>query len=212
MIEYVQSHNPDDRVIKKASDLLRSGKLICFPTDTNWVIACDPYCKSAVESLHKIKQEPLTKHFSLLCSTVSMATEIASIDDHMFRLLKKVIPGSYTFIFMAKKKMIKSVKASKTDHEVGVRFSPSEITCRLIEGFSGPLMSTNITFEMIKLDPESGIDIYSYLIDEVLGHLLSIIIDPGEFEFSGESTIIDMRESSNIQVIREGEGDISLFE
>ena len=211
MVEHVLAHNPDDRIIHRSVQSLNKGKLICFPTDTNWVLACDPFNKAGVEALYRAKNQPKSKHFSVLCSSISMATEIAVVSDQFFKFLKKITPGHYTFIFKARKKMIKFVKASKTDHEVGIRIPPGDFVHHLIEQFGGPLMSTNITYEMLNMPENSEMDIYSYLIEETLGHQLDMILDPGEFQFVGESTIIDMRDPSEVQVLREGAGEVSLF-
>ena len=112
MIEYVLDHNPDDRILKKASDILSSGNLICFPTDTSWVLAACIQNKVGIEKIYKIKKEDKQKHFSILCSDISSASEMALIDNSAFKYLKKCVPGNYTFIFEATKKIAKFVQAS----------------------------------------------------------------------------------------------------
>ena len=107
MIEYVVEHNPDDRTLKKASQILRNGGLICFPTETNWVVVADPFNKEGVEKLYRFRHVENTKHFTVLCESFQKAQEGSFIDDSAFRLLKKMIPGSYTFIFEAQKKITK---------------------------------------------------------------------------------------------------------
>jgi tRNA threonylcarbamoyl adenosine modification protein (Sua5/YciO/YrdC/YwlC family) len=121
MIEYIIAQNPDDRILKRCSDLLTQGKLLCLPTDTNWVVICDPFNKDAVEQLYRLKGESPQKHFSLLCSDISMASELAIIENQAFKLLKKLVPGHFTFIFNASKMITKYLKASKTDKEIGIR-------------------------------------------------------------------------------------------
>lgn len=207
MIKYVLDHNPDDRIISRACEILISGGLICLPTDTNWVLLANPYHKEGMEKLYKIKKENPHKHFSLLCSNISMASEIAHIDNQCFRLLKKAIPGHYTFIFEATKKIAKSIKASKTDKEIGIRFVPSLLVQTLLDKFSNVVISTNIPTTFF---PEEDM-IYSYMIeDSSIAHLIDMIIDPGEFEFVGGSTIISFVEGFP-DIIREGAGDPSLF-
>lgn len=207
MIEYVLDHNPDDRVISRACDILNSGGLVCLPTDTNWVLLANPYHKDGMEKLYKIKKENPQKHFSLLCNNISMASEVAVIDNQCFRLLKKAIPGHYTFIFEATKKIGKSIKASKTDKEIGLRFVPSELVQTLLDKLGDVVISTNIP---ARLFPEEEM-IYSYMIeDSSISHMIEMIIDPGEFEFVGVSTIVSFLEG-HPDVIREGAGDPSLF-
>ena len=209
MIEYVIPNNPDDRVLKKASDLLRQGEMVILPTDTSWVAVCDPFVKGSIDKLYKFKGEEKSKHFSILCDNISRASEIANISDQAFRLMRNKIPGHYTFIFQATKKMIKAVKASKTDHEVGIRFSPCELTKKVIEAHGHALISTNLTNEMLGIGEED--EIYGYMVEEALSSKVAMILDPGEYEIVGASTIIDFSKEGEIDLIREGAGDPSPF-
>lgn len=211
MIEYVLGHSPDDRVLQKAAALLRSGKLICFPTDTSWVFACSCEHKGAIEKLYKIKNEGKNKHFSLLSDDISKASEVAIIDNSAFKAIKRVVPGHYTFIFEATKKIAKLVQASKIDKEVGVRFVPSILVNKLIEAHGDVLLSTNIPNSLLGLDADSNEMVYSYQIEDKIAHLMEMIIDPGEFEFSGESTIISFCSEDGVEVLREGAGDPAPF-
>ena len=207
MIEYVLDHNPDDRVISRACDILNSGGLVCLPTDTNWILLANPYHKDGMEKLYKIKKENPHKHFSLLCSNISMASEVAIIDNQCFRLLKKAIPGHYTFIFEATKKIGKSIKASKTDKEIGIRFVPSGLVQTLLDKLGDVVISTNIPASLFQEDEM----IYSYMIeDSSISHMIEMIIDPGEFEFVGVSTIVSFLDGQP-DIVREGAGDPSLF-
>ncbi len=211
MIEYIIAHSPDDRVLQKASNILKSGGIICFPTDTNWILAACSTKKDGIEKLYKIKKENSQKHFSILCDEISKASEIAHINNQAFKLLKKTIPGNYTFIFEATKKIAKFIQASKTDKEVGVRFVPSVLVNKLIELHGEVLVSTNIPKTLLGM-PEDSIDpIYSYQLEDTISHLTELIIDPGEIEFDGQSSIIDFVSSEVPVVLRQGAGDISLF-
>ena len=205
MIEYVIANNPDDRVLKKASDLLNQGEIICFPTDTSWVVSVDPFVRGALEKLHKLKGEEKSKHFSLLCNDFSTASEVAIVTDSAFKLLRNQIPGHYTFIFEASKTLTKAIKASKTDKEVGLRFVPSELISRLIEVHGKVLATTNLTPELLGIKAHE--EVFSYQIEEKLAHQLSMIIDPGEYNFVGESTIYKFIRDE-VELIREGSGKL----
>lgn len=209
MIEYVIAHDPDDRVIDRAVKLLRDGKLICLPTDTNWIALADPYNKNAVEKLYKLKQENFQKHFSLLVNDISKASDVAIIEDYAFKLLKRTTPGHYTFIFEATKKIAKTLKASKQDKEIGIRFVPSVLVSRIIELFEAPLISTNIPGKILE-SYEGSDQIFSYMVEDKFAHILGMIIDPGEFDFVGESTIIDFSKG-DIELAREGAGALTPF-
>ncbi|ATH09275.1 hypothetical protein BIY24_15385 [Halobacteriovorax marinus] len=204
MIEYVVAQSPDDRVLKKASETLKDGGLVCYPTDTNWIIVCDPFNKKGLEKLYRVKNEGPLKHYSLICDTISHAGEVAYIHDSAFKMIRKKVPGHYTFIFEAKKKITRAVQANKSDKEVGVRFCPDSITQNLIEIHGDVLLSTNITADLLGL--ELGETFYSYQIEETFRGPLDMIIDPGEYEFVGESTIVDLSVEGEVEVIREGAG------
>lgn len=210
MIEYVVEHNPDDRVLKKASIIIDSGGLLCFPTETNWVVVCNPFIKSAVEKLYFLRHIKNTKHLTILCSSFSQANEIAFIDDSAFALMRKVVPGPYTFIFEAQKKMTKFLKASKIDHQVGIRFPPKTLCRKIISACGGLLLSTHLSTDMIE-GLESDYPIYSALIEDHFSNTIDLIIDSGDLEFIGQTTIVDFT-SGRPEVQRIGAGNPALFE
>jgi tRNA threonylcarbamoyl adenosine modification protein (Sua5/YciO/YrdC/YwlC family) len=210
MIEYVVEHNPDDRTLKKASQILRNGGLICFPTETNWVVVADPFNKEGVDKLYRLRHVDDTKHFTVLCESFQMAQEVSHIDDSAFRLLKKIVPGHYTFIFEAKKKITKYLKASRTDKEVGIRFPPVNL-CRHFLAIHGEVViSSHLTHEMLGLE-EDGIPLYGALIDDSCGNKIDLVLDPGEYEFIGNYTTIVDFTSGAPEVIREGAGPTNFF-
>ena len=210
MIEYVVEHNPDDRILKKASQILRNGGLICFPTETNWVVVADPFNKEGVDKLYRLRHVDNTKHFTVLCESFQMAQEVCFIDDSAFRLLKKIIPGHYTFIFEAKKKITKFLKASKADKEVGIRFPPVNLCRHFLAVHGEVVISTHLTYEMLDLE-EDGIPLYGALIDDSCGSKIDLTLDPGEYEFIGDSTTIVDFTSGVPEIIREGAGAIHLI-
>jgi tRNA threonylcarbamoyl adenosine modification protein (Sua5/YciO/YrdC/YwlC family) len=209
MIEYVVEHNPDDRILKKASQVIQAGGLICFQTETNWVVACNPFNKSAVEKLYRLRHVENSKHLTMLCADFSHAMEIAYIDDGAFSLMKKVVPGPYTFIFEAQKKITKNLKASKIDHQVGIRFTPKKLARLIIDQSGGTLLSSHLSHDMIE-DADTSYPLYSALIEDHFGNHIDLIIDSGEVEFIGHSTIVDFS-SGSPEVQRVGAGDPDLF-
>jgi tRNA threonylcarbamoyl adenosine modification protein (Sua5/YciO/YrdC/YwlC family) len=206
MISYIFEHNIDRRVLEKSKYILDQGGVICFPTDTNWIIAADPNNKSSIEKIYRIKKENASKHFSLLCNSISMSTKYAYISDRNFNILKNLTPGHFTFILEAQKETTKLLKASKSDKEVGIRIPPSPVTLELIKYLETPLVSTNITHEMLDLN-ESEL-IYPLLIEETIGSLIDLIIDPGDLNFVGPSTIVKLI-NEEFEILRHGAGIIS---
>ncbi len=208
MIEYVFEKNPDERILQRASRVLNSGGLVCFPTETNWVACASPFHKEGVDKLYRLRHVENTKHFTIMCSSFQKAMEIAVIGNGAFSILKKIIPGPYTFIFESQKKITKWLKASKVDHQVGIRFSPSVLCQKLLETHGEVLICTHVTQDM--LGEEDATFIYSALIEDALGSMIDLIIDPGEAEFLGPTTIIDWT-TGEPEIIREGSGSTSLF-
>ncbi len=208
MISYVLEHNPDDRVLARAAQILRSGGMICFPTETNWVVAVDPFQKAGVDRLYQLRHVENTKHFTVLCPNFQKAMEIAHISDGAFRLMKKVIPGPYTFILEAQKKVTKHLKASKVDHQVGIRFPPKPLCQSILETYGEVLLSSHLNHDMIP-DADETIPLYSAQIEEAFPDL-DLILDPGEHEFLGHTTIIDFT-SGEPTLVRQGLGNSELF-
>lgn len=209
MIEYVVEQNIDDRTLARASQILRNGGLVCFPTETKWLVVCDPFHKESVDKLYRLRHIENTKHLTILCQSFQKAMEIAFIEDGPFRLMKKVVPGPYTFIFEAQKKVTKFLKASKIDHQVGIRFPASKLAQGILNAFDDVLLSTPLTHDMLE-DADPSIPLYSAQIEDHFGNSIDMIIDPGEVEFVGPSTIVDFT-SGIPEVVREGVGDPSLF-
>ncbi len=210
MIDYVVAHNPDDRVLLKASQILRNGGLICFPTETNWVVVADPYSKEGVEKLYRLRHVENTKHFTVLCDSFKKAQEVSIIDDNAFRILKKITPGPYTFIFEAQKKITKHLKASKSDKEVGIRFPPSKLVQKILQCHDDVVLSSHLSTDMMAMEDEQPL-IYGALIEDYFGEKIEMIIDPGEYDFIGTSTTIIDFTSGAPEIIREGAGQVDFL-
>ena len=205
MIEYILDHSPDDRILKKASALMKEGGIVCVPTDTHWVMLTDAFSKSGVEKLYRLKGEQKSHHFSIICSSISMASDYAVIPDSSFRLINRKIPGHYTFIFEATKKMIKTLKASKTDHEIGLRFIPIHFINALIEVHGSGLISTNVDEKVLGMPIDLN-ELYSFQLEECLSAKVDMIIDPGEYHFVGSSTIYNFA-GEFPELVRAGAGE-----
>lgn len=209
MIAYIIPENPDDRLLAKASQILNSGGLLCLPLDTNWIVIADPFIKVGVEKLYRFRHVDNTKHFTIFCANFAQAAEIAHINDQAFRLLRRVVPGPYTFIFKAQKKIIRHLKASKMDHEVGLRFPSSSLLQTLLERHGGVAIGTHVTADMFP-DHDPEIPIWSGLIDDNFAGQFEMILDAGETNFIGPTTIISLSEDVPA-LVREGTGSLAPF-
>lgn len=210
MIEYILAHNPDDRIIKKAAVSLLKGDIIATPSDTSWLMLACISSKPGVEKLYRIKKEnDKEKHFSIIVDSISMAQELAQIDNPTFKFLKKHTPGHYTFILESKQRTNKLLQATKRDHQIGLRIPPVVWVERIVSELGQGLVTTNITNELIDISPDE--ELFSYQIEDKLSHCLSMIVDPGEFEFAGQSTVIDFSQGTGPMLVRAGAGDSSML-
>jgi tRNA threonylcarbamoyl adenosine modification protein (Sua5/YciO/YrdC/YwlC family) len=200
MLLKLYSNNPNPVEIRRIIGILRGGGILIIPTDTVYAFACDIFSQKAVEAITKIKKHDLRRaNLSFMCSSLSQVSEFAKINDDSFALLKRNLPGPFTFILPGNSRLPKLFKNRKV---VGVRIPDNNITAEIIRELGNPLMVSSIftneeTTEYIT-DPE--------LIFEKYGNLVDIVIDGG---IGGivHSTIVDCSENE-IEVIREGAGEL----
>ncbi|MEI6554454.1 MAG: L-threonylcarbamoyladenylate synthase [Paludibacter sp.] len=193
--------NPNPAQIRRIAEVLRNGGVIILPTDTVYAFGCSIFNAAGVEFIAKLKNRDLRKsNLSFICSELSQISEYAKMDDVAFMLMKKNLPGPFTFILNGSSKLPKLFKNKKT---VGIRMPDNEIALSIVRELGNPLMTSSIfTTEDSKeyfTDPE--------LIDETYGHQVDLVIDGG-LGGSLHSTIVDCTEDEPV-VLREGAGEIS---
>jgi tRNA threonylcarbamoyl adenosine modification protein (Sua5/YciO/YrdC/YwlC family) len=200
----IYKDNPNPIEIKKAVDVLKRGGLIIYPTDTVYGLGCDFTNTKAIEKIARIKGVKLEKaNFSFICNDLSHLSDyVKQIDTPTYKLLKRALPGPYTFILPGSKSLPKVFKKKKT---VGIRIPDNSIALAIVEELGNPIISTSIHDEDDVLeyttDPE--------LIFEKWQHLVDGVIDGG-FGDIHASTIIDLTEAEPI-VIREGKGSVEIL-
>jgi len=195
----VYDENPNISVINKVVEVLKKGGLIIYPTDTVYGLGCDITNAKAVEKIARIKGIKVDKsNFSFICNDLSHLSDyVKQIDTPTYKLLRRVLPGPYTFILPGSKSLPKVFKKKKT---VGIRIPNNNIVRAIVEALGNPIISTSIHDEddviEYTTDPE--------LIFEKWKHLVDGVIDGG---FGGNlaSTIIDLTDSLP-KIIREGKG------
>jgi tRNA threonylcarbamoyl adenosine modification protein (Sua5/YciO/YrdC/YwlC family) len=199
MLIHLHPDNPQPRNIKTVVDCLRSGGVIIYPTDTIYGIGCDIYNQQAIERICRIKDiQSKNANFSFICRDLSHLSDYArNIDTPVFRLLKKALPGPYTFILEATKEVPKLLKTKKDT--VGIRV-PDHIICQtIIQELGHPIMSASLPMDddvEYFTDPEIIHDIFEKQVD--------MVIDSGIGNMLA-STIIDCTGDSP-ELIREGAG------
>ncbi|WP_086480775.1 L-threonylcarbamoyladenylate synthase [Oceanospirillum sanctuarii] len=206
MSQFFQIHpdNPQDRLIRQAVEILRKGGVIAYPTDSGYALGCHLGDKKAVERIKRIRQLDQKHNFTLVCGDLSDISTYAKVDNSLYRLLKAHTPGPYTFILNATTEVPRLLLHPKR-RSIGVRIPEHAITLALLEQFGEPIMSTTLILpgdEHPQTDP--------YEIRDVLEHALDLIIDGGACSMDVTS-VVDVRELPPT-VIREGKGDVSVFE
>ncbi|WP_299528306.1 L-threonylcarbamoyladenylate synthase [uncultured Lutibacter sp.] len=200
----IYEENPNEREIDKVVEVLKKGGLIIYPTDTVYGIGCDITNSKAMEKVAKIKGVKLEKaNFSFICYDLSNLSDyVKQIDTATYKILKKALPGPYTFILPGNNNLPKAFKNKKT---VGIRIPNSNIIRELVKKLGNPIVSTSIYDEddLIEYttDPE--------LIFEKWENKVDIVIDGG---FGGNipSTIIDLSDEE-VVIIRKGKGSLDFL-
>lgn len=200
----IYEENPNSKEINKVVDVLKKGGLIIYPTDTIYGLGCDITNVKAVEKIARIKGIKADKaNFSFICNDLSHLSDyVKQIDTPTYKLLKRALPGPYTFILEGSKSLPKVFKKKKT---VGIRIPNNNIVRAIVEALGNPIISTSIHDEddviEYTTDPE--------LIFEKWKHLVDGVIDGG-FGDNLASTIIDLTDSIP-KIIREGKGAIDIL-
>lgn len=199
----IYKENPNPKEIRKVVDILRNGGLIIYPSDSVYALGCDITNNRALERVAKIKGVKLAKaNFSFVCKDLSNLSDyVKQIDTATFKLLKRALPGPYTFILPGNNNLPTVFKKKK---EVGIRVPDNTITQAIVEALGNPIISTSIydEDEVIEYmtDPE--------LIYEKWRDKVDVVVDGG-YGGNMASTIIDLTSGEPI-VVREGKGSIEI--
>ena len=198
MIYKAPYKNPPKRILQKVIQGLEEGKIYIFPTDTVYAFVCNFHDKNAVKRLYQLKKIPPSKPLALYCRDYSQASEYVRIEDNrIFRWMKAHLPGPYTLIFSATKKLPSyTLTKQKT---VGIRIIDHVFVERVLEELGKPLIGTSVV-----IDGEYPSDVE--LLDKIYGKQVEAIIYAGDFR-PEVSTVLDAREYP-MEVLREGKGPI----
>lgn len=198
---YINPDNPQSRLIEKAVVILKHGGIICYPTDTVYGIGCDIFNQKAVKRLHQIKGRPNHQPFSFMCCDLKDVSTYCSLSNNAYRVMKKNLPGPYTFV-LPTMKMVPKIMITK-QKTVGIRVPASPICQMLVQLLGNPIVTTTAGMEGHDL-PSSAFEV-----EQLFGNQVDEIIDGGDV-FPLPSSVIDLVGPTPV-VIREGKGDTSLF-
>ena len=196
--------NPNPKQVERVVNVLKKGGLVIYPTDTVYGLGCDITNSKALQRLARIKGIKLEKaNWSFICADLSNLSDyVRQIDSPTFKILKRTLPGPYTFILPGNNNLPKDFKKKKT---VGIRVPDNSIARALVKGLGHPIVSTSIRDDDDILeyttDPE--------LIFEKWQNLVDVVVDGG-YGDNVASTVIDLS-GDEPEVIREGKGSLEIY-
>lgn len=202
MLVKLYDENPNPKEVDKIIKILRDGGIIIYPTDTVYAIGCDALNARAVEKVCQIKGlNPQKAQLSIICYDLSNISEYAKVNNDTFKLMKRNLPGAFTFILNITSSLPKLYKNRKT---IGIRVPDNNIIRTLVKELGSPIMTTSVKDddEVIEYttDPE--------LIHEKYEKLVDLVIDGG-FGNIDASTVVDCS-GDEIEIVRQGKGELLL--
>lgn len=195
MLLKIHPSHPQQRLLVRAVQILQEGGVIAYPTDFTYGFGCGLGEKKALEKIYRLRNIPKGKPLSIICKDIRQASNYVYISDAAFKLMKRVLPGPYTFIFRASHEVPKILLGKRK--EVGIRICQNPIAHGLLELMTMPILNSTVVWEGENLvDPDF---IYDQFQKEI-----ELIVDGGKV--SGEmSTVIDFTRDIPV-VVREGAG------
>ncbi|GBL09221.1 threonylcarbamoyl-AMP synthase [Microcystis aeruginosa Sj] len=195
--------NPQQRSIQEICHALKNGAIMLYPTDTVYAIGCDLNVKSAVERVRQIKQLSNDKPLTFLCSSLSNISEYAVVSDYAYKIMRRVIPGPYTFLLPATKLVPKVVMNPKRK-TTGIRV-PDHVICRtILETLENPIISSSAHLPDEEGDfPTKGLE--TARLFDALDHIVDLIIEDGSAPGLEVSTIVDFT-ADQPDIVRQGLG------
>lgn len=202
MILEINPKHPEPRKIKKVVEVLSTGGIIAYPTDTYYGIGCDLFNKGSIEKIYQLKRRSPHQPFSFICSDLKNISEYAQVTNYAYKTMKRLLPGPFTFVLEGSRLVPKIMLTRR--QTVGIRVPDNPICLAIVEELGHPIISTSST------DPESKTVLSTIReIQEKLGHALDLIIDGGVVP--GEPSSIISLIDDTPEILREGAGDVSGF-
>ena len=198
MIIQINPEHPQPRLIRRVVESLAQGAVIAYPTDTVYGIGCDIFSKSGIERIYQLKDRSRKKPLSFVCADLKDISRYAQVTDQAYRIMKKHLPGPYTFILEATKEVPRIMMSKR--RTVGIRVPGNPICLALVRELMHPIISTsaNLHGDPPICDPKE--------IDQKIGKVLDLVIDGGSLP-NVPSTVVDLT-GDFPYVIREGKGPI----
>jgi tRNA threonylcarbamoyl adenosine modification protein (Sua5/YciO/YrdC/YwlC family) len=205
MSQFFQIHpdNPQQRLIRQAAEIVRSGGIIAVPTESCYVLACRLEDKNASDKLRQIRQVDEKHHLTLMCRDLSEIGSYAKVDNSQFRMLKAAMPGSFTFILEATKEVPRRL-SHPSRKTIGIRVPDNRIMQMLLDEVGEPLLGTTLILPG-ETDPLTDPGV----INDKLKNQVDLVVDGGACSFI-PTTVIDMTDKEPV-LVRKGGGDAAVF-
>ena len=198
MFAKIYQESTDEKQILKSVEVLKNGGVIIYPTDTVYAFGCDIFQPKAIEKICKLKHLDMRKsRLAIVCNDLSKISTYAKVSNNIFKLLKKNLPGAFTFILKTSNSLPSILKDRKS---IGIRIPDNNIILQIIKELGNPIFTTSVIsadeITEYETDPELLIEKYEDMVD--------LIIDGG---FGGNipSTIVDCT-GDTVEIIRQGKG------
>ena len=200
----IHPENPQSRFLNQAAEIVRSGGIIAYPTDSGYALGCHIGDKNALERIRSIRKLDAKHNFTLVCRDLSELAVYAKVDNVAYRILRSHTPGPYTFVLQASSEVPRRLKHPKRK-TIGIRVPDNLIAQGLLTALDEPLMSVTLIMpgeSLPLLDP--------YEIRDLLGYQLELVIDGG---FCGmePTSVVDLS-TEIVEVLREGAGCVAEFQ
>ncbi|TAE25461.1 MAG: threonylcarbamoyl-AMP synthase [Candidatus Kapaibacterium sp.] len=188
---------PETHKVRKIVEMLRDGAVMLYPTDSGFALGCCLSKKNAIERVRQIRRLPEHKHLSFLCDSLTNISEFAKVSNHAYKIIRRLIPGPFTFILPATK-AVPNYALDPKRKTTGIRVPESPIAIAILKELDNPLIS--ITAKRDDQEFETVEDLLN-----ALSPLVDIVVTPSEYAFVGESTVIDMTQEE-FHLVRRGAG------
>jgi tRNA threonylcarbamoyl adenosine modification protein (Sua5/YciO/YrdC/YwlC family) len=197
MLLSINHEHPEPRKIRRAVELLNAGEVIAYPTDTSYGLGCDLFNKKAIDRIYQIRQLSEKHQLTFICPDLSDIARYAIVDNAQYRLLKRMLPGPYTFILDATREVPKIVQSKKKT--VGIRVPNHEVVLAIVRELGRPIVTTTAAApgQDAMIDPAE--------IDDAF-HGLALILDGGVGGIV-PTTVVDLT-GGEVRVVREGAGPV----
>ena len=193
---------PQQRLLDEVVDFIRQGGVMAYPTDTCYGLGCSIHEKKAIDKIYQIKRQSDKKPLSFICSDLKHIADYALVSNRAYKLMRRLLPGPYTFVLPATRLVPKLLQNKRK--QVGIRVPDHNLVLEIVRQLGHPIISTTCRAAD---DQTACMDVRD--IKERFGHVIDLAID-GDLIYPEVSTVVRI-EDDQIEILREGKGDIQPF-